>query len=218
MIERLGRPTVMACTATATPKVAEEIVAAPGPADPLIACAPASTARTSSSTSLPFEGKGSKARKLAMLRRTALADAANRPAIVYCGTRKDTEEVAERAARGGPERRRLPRGHGRPTSAPRAQHRFMERRRRRRRRHQRLRDGRRQGRRALGLALGDPDERRGLLPGGRARGPRRPARARGPARVRSDLGRLVRFIQQREVEPDAVALYAQRLKALGPDG
>ena len=31
---------------------------------------------------------------------------------------------------------------------------------------------------------------------------------------RSDLGRLVRFIKQREVEPDAVASYAQRLKAL----
>ena len=31
---------------------------------------------------------------------------------------------------------------------------------------------------------------------------------------RSDLGRLVRFIKQREVEPDAVASYAQRLEAL----
>jgi ATP-dependent DNA helicase RecQ len=30
---------------------------------------------------------------------------------------------------------------------------------------------------------------------------------------RSDLGRLVRFIQMREVEPESVSLYAQRLKA-----
>ena len=41
-----------------------------------------------------FEGKGSKARKLAMLLH-GLRDEANRPAIVYCGTRKDTEEVAQ---------------------------------------------------------------------------------------------------------------------------
>ena len=44
-------------------------------------------------------------------------------------------------------------------------------------RHQRLRDGRRQARRALGLARDDPDQRRGLLPGGRTRRARRPALA-----------------------------------------
>src|SRR5690349_21930322 len=40
-----------------------------------------------------LEGKGSKARRQALLE-AGLADPANRPAIVYCGTRKDTEEVA----------------------------------------------------------------------------------------------------------------------------
>ena len=66
----------------------------------------------------------------------------------------------------------------RPRTAPPTQRRFMERRGRGDRRHQRLRHGRRQGRRALGLAHGDPDQPRGLLPGGRARRARRAAGAR----------------------------------------
>jgi RecQ family ATP-dependent DNA helicase len=41
-----------------------------------------------------LEGKGSKARRLALLE-GGLADPANRPAIVYCGTRRDTDEVAQ---------------------------------------------------------------------------------------------------------------------------
>jgi len=41
---------------------------------------------------VPLEGKGSKARRLAVLE-AGLADPANRPAIVYCGTRRDTEEL-----------------------------------------------------------------------------------------------------------------------------
>ena len=48
-IERLGRPAVMACTATATPEVAGEIERRLGLRDPLV-CAPASTAPTSPST------------------------------------------------------------------------------------------------------------------------------------------------------------------------
>jgi superfamily II DNA helicase RecQ len=42
---------------------------------------------------VPLEGKGSKARRMALLE-AGLADPANRPAIVYCGTRRDTDEVA----------------------------------------------------------------------------------------------------------------------------
>jgi RecQ family ATP-dependent DNA helicase len=42
---------------------------------------------------VPLEGTGSKARRQALLE-AGLADPANRPAIVYCGTRKDTDEVA----------------------------------------------------------------------------------------------------------------------------
>ena len=128
-----------------------------------------------------LEGKGSKARKLGAARGTGSRDPANRPAIVYCGTRKDTEEVAAGAARGRPRARSPTTPAWSPTSAPRSSDALHGRRRRGDRRHQRLRHGRRQGRRALGLALGDPDERRGLLPGGRPRGPRRPARAGGAA-------------------------------------
>ncbi len=90
--DRLGRPTVMACTATATEAVAEEIVARFGMREPL---------RVRSGFDRPnisfdvvgLEGKGSKARRLALLE-AGLSDPANRPAIVYCGTRKDTDEVA----------------------------------------------------------------------------------------------------------------------------
>ena len=61
-----------------------------------------------------------------------------------------------------------------------------------RRRHQRVRDGHRQGRRADGLPRERPELARGLLPGGRPRGARRPARplprlrhgqGQGPARL-----------------------------------
>ena len=67
---------------------------------------------------LTFEGKGSKARKLALLEH-GLRDDSNRPAIVYCGTRRDTEEVAE-ALRGRRPARRAPTTRASlQTSAPR---------------------------------------------------------------------------------------------------
>src|SRR5947208_9139450 len=47
---------------------------------------------------VPLEGTGSKARKH-MLLSAALADEANRPSIVYCGTRRDVEDVTERLRR-----------------------------------------------------------------------------------------------------------------------
>jgi RecQ family ATP-dependent DNA helicase len=91
--ERLGRPPVMACTATATESVAAEIVSRFGLREPL---------RVRSGFDRPnlsfdvvhLEGKGSKARRQALLE-AGLGDAGNRPAIVYCGTRRDTDEVAE---------------------------------------------------------------------------------------------------------------------------
>ena len=92
VIAELGHPPVMACTATATPKVAEEIVARLGLRDP---------ARVRSGFDRPnlsfdvlaFDGEGSVARKRATLV-AGLAMEENRPAVVYCGTRKSTEEVA----------------------------------------------------------------------------------------------------------------------------
>jgi len=91
--ERLGRPTVMACTATATKAVAAEIVSRFGLREPLQVRSGFDRPNLSFDV-VKLEGKGSKARRMALLE-TGLADPANRPAIVYCGTRRDTDEVAQ---------------------------------------------------------------------------------------------------------------------------
>jgi RecQ family ATP-dependent DNA helicase len=90
--ERLGRPTVMACTATATKPVAAEIASRFGMREPLQVRAGFDRPNLSFDV-VALEGTGSKARRQALLE-AGLADPANRPAIVYCGTRKDTDEVA----------------------------------------------------------------------------------------------------------------------------
>jgi RecQ family ATP-dependent DNA helicase len=91
--DKLGRPTVMACTATATKPVAAEIAHRFGMREPLQVRSGFDRPNLSFDV-VPLEGTGSKARRQALLE-AGLADPANRPAIVYCGTRKDTEEVAE---------------------------------------------------------------------------------------------------------------------------
>ncbi len=91
--DRLGRPTVMACTATATKMVAAEIASRFGMREPLQVRSGFDRPNLSFDV-VPLEGTGSKARRQALLE-AGLADPANRPAIVYCGTRKDTDEVAE---------------------------------------------------------------------------------------------------------------------------
>jgi RecQ family ATP-dependent DNA helicase len=90
--ERLGRPTVMACTATATEAVGREIAARFAMRDPLQVRSGFDRPNLSFDV-VPFEGTGSKAQRLALLE-AGLSDPANRPAIVYCGTRKDTDEIA----------------------------------------------------------------------------------------------------------------------------
>jgi ATP-dependent DNA helicase RecQ len=92
VVERLGRPTVMACTATATVPVAKEIASRFGMRDPLQVRSGFDRPNLSFDV-IAFEGKGSTARRQAMLEH-GLLDPANLPAIVYCGTRKQTEEVA----------------------------------------------------------------------------------------------------------------------------
>ena len=91
VIEELGRPPVMAATATATPKVADEIVARLGINDPLIVSRGFDRPNISFDT-VQFAGDGAVARKRATLI-GGLADPVNRPAIVYCGTRRDTEDL-----------------------------------------------------------------------------------------------------------------------------
>lgn len=90
--ERLGRPTVMACTATATEAVAREIAARFQMREPLQVRSGFDRPNISFDV-VRLEGTGSKARRMALLE-AGLADAANRPAIVYCGTRRDTDEIA----------------------------------------------------------------------------------------------------------------------------
>ena len=92
-IAALGRPPVMAATATATPRVAAEIAAKLGLRE-WVAVSSGFDRPNLAFDVVRVEGKGAVGRKRAALLH-ALESAGARPAIVYCGTRKDTEEVAE---------------------------------------------------------------------------------------------------------------------------
>ena len=98
-IASLGRPAVMAATATATPRVAEEIASRLGLRD-WVSIRSGFDRPNVTFDVVSVEGKGAVARKRAALMHV-LADLGARPAIVYCGTRKDTEEVAERVRAAG---------------------------------------------------------------------------------------------------------------------
>ncbi len=123
VIDRLGSPTVMACTATATEQVAEEICARLGLRDPHVTRAGFDRPNLSFDV-IALDGTGSKARKH-MLLSLALSDPDMRPAIVYCGTRREVEEVSEQLRADG----LLAVGYhaGMPADErASAQHRFME--------------------------------------------------------------------------------------------
>ena len=193
---RHARP-VMAATATATPRVAAGDRRAAGAARAGVDALRASTARTSPSTSSRVEGKGAVARKRAALLHV-LADPAARPAIVYCGTRKDTDAVAELIAGAGIARRRLPRRHvpRRAAREPGGVH------------------GRRAPRwssRRTRSAWASTRPTCARSPTGRCRRASRPTtrrpgaagatvcpRARCCSAARMDLGRLIRFINERD--------------------
>jgi ATP-dependent DNA helicase RecQ len=210
VIERLGRPTVMACTATATEQVAEEISARLGLRDPHVVRAGFDRPNLSFDV-IPLEGTGSKARKH-MLLSLALSEPGNRPAIVYCGTRRDVEEVAERLRGDG----LLAVGYhaGMPADErASAQHRFME--------------GDAEivvATNAFGMGVDKADVRAVVhwaIPKsveayyqevGRGGRDGRPGRGILLA-SRTDLGRLVNFIKGDAVEPDDVLAYIRRLRA-----
>jgi RecQ family ATP-dependent DNA helicase len=101
-IAALGRPPVMAATATATPRVAGEIALRLGLREPVSIRAGFDRPNLAFDV-VSLEGKGAVARKRAALLHVLAGEgeAQSRPAIVYCGTRRDTDSVAELIAAAG---------------------------------------------------------------------------------------------------------------------
>jgi len=213
-IAMLGRPPVMAATATATPRVAQEIAARLGLREWL------SIRSGFDRPSLAFdvvsvEGKGTLARKRSVLL-GVLGDPAARPAIVYCGTRKDTDELAVTIAEWGIATVGYHAGMS-PQARRASQEAFME--------------GSAEvvvATNAFGMGVDKTDVRTVIhwaLPtsleayyqeAGRGGRDGKPARALLLS-ARMDLGRLVRFINERETSVEDVKRYVGRLRGLARD-
>jgi ATP-dependent DNA helicase RecQ len=210
VIERLGSPPVMAATATATPQVSQEIAIRLGLRDPFVVRSGFDRPNLSFDV-IALDGPGSKARKY-MLLSAALADPANRPAIVYCGTRKDVDEVSEQLRGDGLHAVGYHAGMPADERAS-AQHRFME-----------ADADIVVATNAFGMGVDKADVRSVIhwaIPksvegyyqeAGRGGRDGRPARAILLA-MRADLGRLINFIQRNNVEAAEVLDYVRALRA-----
>ncbi|MGH2856465.1 MAG: RecQ family ATP-dependent DNA helicase, partial [Solirubrobacteraceae bacterium] len=209
VIDRLGSPTVMACTATATEQVGEEIVQRLGLHEPLVLRAGFDRPNLSFDV-IALDGQGAKARKHALLA-AALHDEGLRPAIVYCGTRREVDEVSERLCAEGLGAVGYHAGMPADQRAS-AQHRFME--------------GDAEivvATNAFGMGVDKADVRAVVhwsIPTsveayyqevGRGGRDGLPARAILLA-SRVDLGRLITFIKNDGVEPGDVLAYLRRLR------
>jgi ATP-dependent DNA helicase RecQ len=207
-IAALGRPPVMAATATATPRVAKEIAAKLGLRE-WVSVSSGFDRPNIAFDVVSVEGKGAVARKRAALMHV-LENPEARPAIVYCGTRKDTEEVAETIAARGIKTVAYHAGM-RPEGRRKAQEEFM--------------GGAAEvvvATNAFGMGVDKADVRtvaHWAVPtsleayyqeAGRGGRDGKPARAMLLA-SRMDLGRLIRFNTERQTSVEEVRAYTSRL-------
>jgi RecQ family ATP-dependent DNA helicase len=203
------RPAVMGATATATPRVAREIAERLGLRE-WVSIRSGFDRPNLAFDVVGLEGKGAVARKRAVLLH-ALGDEGARPAIVYCGTRKDVDEVAGTLISEGIATVAYHAGMS-PDARRASQAAFME--------------GRAEvvvATNAFGMGVDKADVRtvaHWALPtsleayyqeAGRGGRDGKPARALLLA-ARMDLGRLIRFIKERETSVEDVRRYVTRLR------